>query len=220
MRSGRPGLVSALRSRGSARYVDVLTVSPSGGETMPRMSGASGCYLRNAGGRPSFERISSEEYPEFPLSGKAGHGELVLPFEGHRRSGGDNGESVMELKDLDSKERLVLVAALRFTVFSDGKVSREEAGQLDEVVAALGEDSYRKTIDEAEDEIRDVRAFDQAVAGVTRPEAQELIYEWTLKTAISDSIRESENRILDRLATAWNIKVEEVRGEESKDGSS
>lgn len=126
----------------------------------------------------------------------------------------------MELKDLDSKERLVLVAALRFTVFSDGKVSREEAGQLDEVVAALGEDSYRKTIDEAEDEIRDVRAFDQAVAGVTRPEAQELIYEWTLKTAISDSIRESENRILDRLATAWNIKVEEVRGEESKDGSS
>ena len=114
----------------------------------------------------------------------------------------------MELEQLDSQERLVLVAALRLTVLADGRATEGEARELDTVVGSMGQANYDAAFEQADREIRDLGELDSKLATVTREEARELIYGTVLTVTLADSTGVAEEPVLERMARAWNLRVE------------
>jgi hypothetical protein len=112
----------------------------------------------------------------------------------------------MELNELTAEERVALVALLELVIESNARVSEGEADRLDAVVAAIGEDAYRRAATEVDrrfhDE-QDVRAF---VPAVTRQAARELIYGTLFEAAITDAVDSHESDLLAWLAEAWRIE--------------
>jgi hypothetical protein len=118
----------------------------------------------------------------------------------------------MELRDLNHEERLSLVALLQEVVGADSSASEAEANAIDRVVQALGEDEYRRLVDEVDSRFTDEGSFKAFLAGIDRQDARELIYGTVLETATADTISTSESEILDWLARTWNVRVEIADG--------
>ena len=118
----------------------------------------------------------------------------------------------MELRDLNHEERLSLVALLREVVGADSSASEAEADAIDRVVEALGEDEYRRLVDEVDARFKDEAGFKAFLAGIDRQEARDLIYGTVLETATADTVSTSESDILDWLARTWNVHVEIADG--------
>jgi hypothetical protein len=118
----------------------------------------------------------------------------------------------MELSDLDSAERLALVALVERVVLADRNVTEDEADILPEIVAALGEENYRKTALEADDRFRDDDALKAYLKALPREEARELIYGTVVDLAMADMISGNESELLDWLGSAWNLesKIEDT----------
>ena len=114
----------------------------------------------------------------------------------------------MELNELTAQEQVALVALLELVLESDARVSEEEADRIDAVVAAIGEDAYRRAAEDVDrrfDNEEDVRAF---VATVTRQDAREVIYGTLLEAAITDAVDRHESDLLDWLAEVWHIATQ------------
>lgn len=114
----------------------------------------------------------------------------------------------MELKELNEEERLVLVAALKYAVLSDGVVSEDEAGTIGEIVEAFGQDVYRELMKTVLTRVHDSTSFQDMLGTVTRKEAQELIYGTILEVAISESIDTGESGLLGQMAAAWGVEAQ------------
>jgi hypothetical protein len=113
----------------------------------------------------------------------------------------------MELTDLDSNERLALVALIEATVQADHGVSAEEEEVLADIVDALGEGAYREAVEAADKKFKseaDLKAFLQ---GIQREEARGLIYGTLLDLAMSDVVTGSESPLLAWLASTWNVEA-------------
>jgi hypothetical protein len=114
----------------------------------------------------------------------------------------------MELNQLTEEEQIALVALLELVIESNARVSEEEADCIDAVVAAIGEDAYRRTaaeVDRRFHDEEDVRAF---VSTITRQDAREVIYETVLEAAISDAVDRHESELLEWLAGVWQITAQ------------
>ena len=114
----------------------------------------------------------------------------------------------MELKDLDLQERVLLAGLIKLTVMSDGVVSENEAGEIDAIVAELGEAAYQEAMDLALEKITDRKRLLEVVDSITRSEARELIYGTVIQLAVPESIDPREGEILELLAAAWDLTVE------------
>jgi hypothetical protein len=118
----------------------------------------------------------------------------------------------MELEDLNPSERLALVALIRAIVLADRAASDEEAERVEDVVLALGEEAYQKTLDEASARFPDeeaLRAFLAGLATSDRQEARELIYGTVLDLAMVDGVGiNEESELLAWLGGAWRIEPE------------
>jgi hypothetical protein len=125
--------------------------------------------------------------------------------------------AAMELRDLTHEERLALVALLEQVVESEAAVSEDEAAEIDRVVDALGEDEYRRLVEEVDARFTDEKSLKAFLSGVGRQEARELIYGTVLATATEQTVRPAESDVLDWLAKAWNVRVE-IADEEPADG--
>jgi hypothetical protein len=119
----------------------------------------------------------------------------------------------MELEDLDDNERLALVALLKLVVLSDGKVSAEEIGEIDDVVDAFGEEEYQKLLDQVEGRFPTEAALKKFLPEVTRPDARELIYGLILEAAASEALQGQEPELLAWLGKAWEVEVKFDEGE-------
>jgi hypothetical protein len=114
----------------------------------------------------------------------------------------------MDIADLDTKERLALVALLEAVIAADRSVSEEEEFQLAEIIEALGEDTYRQTLEFVDNKVEDEDDLKALLEDVDRREAQELIYATVVDVAMSDVVFGSEVPILDWVAKTWNLQVD------------
>ena len=87
-------------------------------------------------------------------------------------------------------------------------MSENEAGEIDALVAELGEQAWDAALDGARDLITDQESLEAALAQVTRQEARDLIYGSMLQLAIPDSIDPREASLLELVAEAWDIQQE------------
>jgi hypothetical protein len=113
----------------------------------------------------------------------------------------------MELNDLDSNERLALVALIEATVQADHGVSQEEEEVLADIIDVLGEGAYREAVEAADRRFQsdeDLKAFLQ---GIRREEARSLIYGTLLDLAMSDVVSGHESPLLGWLASTWNVEA-------------
>lgn len=114
----------------------------------------------------------------------------------------------MELPDLNHEERLALVALLEQVVESDGTVSEAEVAKIERVVGALGEDEYRRLVEEVDSRFTDEESLKTFLGGIGRQDARELIYGTVLETAAEHTVSVPESNVLDWLAKLWNVRVE------------
>lgn len=113
----------------------------------------------------------------------------------------------MELKDLNDKERLALVALIEAILESDAAVSDAELDKLDAVVEKIGEELYEETAEAVSDRFQSEESLRAFLPEITRQEARELIFGTALDTALSDSIDTYEGDLLDWLAKTWEISI-------------
>jgi hypothetical protein len=113
----------------------------------------------------------------------------------------------MELEDLNEDEKTALVGLVKAVVLSDGKVSEDEREEVDQIVAALGEQAYQRHLDLFESRFPDEGSFQKFLKTITRQDARELIYGTVLSGAAADAIEGGESDLLSWLGTAWNIEV-------------
>jgi uncharacterized tellurite resistance protein B-like protein len=114
----------------------------------------------------------------------------------------------MELEDLDQHERLALVALIKAIVFADRRVSADEAELLPEIIAAIGEDAYRRTFTIAAERFGDETSLKTFLATIERQEARDLIYETLGELAASDGVSREEQALLGWLGATWSIDGE------------
>ncbi len=113
----------------------------------------------------------------------------------------------MELADLNRDEQVALAGLLEFVVLASGQVTDDEQNQIDTIVAAIGEDSYRSAVDEVDKRFVDEKALRAFLSTIQRQEAREIIYGSVIEAAMTDTVEGRESALLDWLAGEWNIEV-------------
>jgi hypothetical protein len=113
----------------------------------------------------------------------------------------------MTLNELSHDEQVALAALMEIGLMANGRLEEREAAQVDEIADALGEELFRKLLDEAESRFPDREGLKPFLATVTRQEARELIFETVLSDALADIPSHAEAEFLDWLAKAWQVSV-------------
>jgi uncharacterized tellurite resistance protein B-like protein len=121
----------------------------------------------------------------------------------------------MDLVDLSSEERLALAALIKAAVLADRVVSGDEEERLRDVIDTVGEEPWRRALDEAETRFRDESTLKPFLRSIQRQEARELIYGTVLELAVADSMADgTEADLVDWLADAWNVSAELQPGQD------
>jgi len=113
----------------------------------------------------------------------------------------------MKLSELNSDERTALVGLVKAVVLSDGKVSEDEIEEVQEIVDAFGEESYRHCLDVFESTFPDEPSFQRFLKTIVRQDARELIYGTIMVGAAADAIEGHESELLSWLAQAWDVEI-------------
>lgn len=114
----------------------------------------------------------------------------------------------MELGELTHLEQLALLGLIQFIGESNREVTDEESDAIAAIVAALGEEHYRKVAAEADERFDDEESLRNYLQTTGRPEARELIYGHVLEVAMGDTIQKSESDLLEWLAEQWDLQVQ------------
>ena len=109
---------------------------------------------------------------------------------------------------LSREELLALAGCARLVMLADGEISDGEIALVEQMGEELGLDDirWRGIWDEARETLKDKAAL-EAVAAVTRPEAQEVIYERLYVLATDGDIVDSEWDILEWLDETWRARA-------------
>jgi hypothetical protein len=113
----------------------------------------------------------------------------------------------MELRELNPEERVALAALIEFVVLASGHVTEDEEREIQEVVHEIGEDVYRKAVEEVDRRFPDEEAAKKFLLTITRPEARELIFGAVMGAAMTDTMEGHESTILDWVAKEWKLEV-------------
>ena len=114
----------------------------------------------------------------------------------------------MEIVELNNNQRLALIALIEATAIADRRVSDDEEDILADIVAAFGDDEYRKLAEEADERFKSEEDLKTFLIAEQDPDARELIYGTVLELAMADVISGNEAALLNWLAKAWNIEAE------------
>lgn len=102
----------------------------------------------------------------------------------------------MELADLNQDEQIALAGLLEFVVLASGHVNEDEQQEIDSIVDAIGEDNYRKAVEQVDKRFPDEKALRVFLSKIERQEARELIYGSVIEAAMTDTVegRESDRK--------------------------
>lgn len=113
----------------------------------------------------------------------------------------------MELAELDQNEKIALAGLLEFVVLASGHVTEDEQNEIDAIVEALGEENYRKAVEEVDKRFPDEKTFRKFLSTVERQDARELIYGVVTEAAMVDTMEGRESALLEWLADEWKVEV-------------
>jgi hypothetical protein len=124
----------------------------------------------------------------------------------------------MELADLNKDEQVALAGLLEFVVLASGHVTEDEEHEIDAIVEAIGDEPYRKAVEEVDKRFPDEQALRAFLSTIGRQEAREIIYGTVIDAAMTDTVEGRESALLEWLAKEWNVQVtyeEPPAGEEA-----
>lgn len=110
----------------------------------------------------------------------------------------------MTLEELEKHEQVALIALLGLMARLDLQASADEVELLRRVASEIGAERFEAASAEAA-QLPDGAAILRAAAAVERPEAREVIYELLYDMAVTDSIVEQEDKMLEQLADLWEL---------------
>jgi hypothetical protein len=113
----------------------------------------------------------------------------------------------MELADLNQNEQLALAGLLEFVVLASGHVTEDEQIEIDSIVEALGEENYRKAVDQVDKRFPDEQALRTYLTSIDRQDAREVIYGVVMEAAMTDTVEGRESALLEWLAETWKVEV-------------
>jgi len=113
----------------------------------------------------------------------------------------------MTLSGLSHDQKLGLVALLELFAMSDGVVSEGETKQINKIVKGLGDEKYRKLIDEADSKFTDVDMLKSWLESIKERGARELIYGLVMEEVMNAPATTPSPELLDWLKAEWDIKV-------------
>jgi hypothetical protein len=113
----------------------------------------------------------------------------------------------MELADLNQDEQIALAGLLEYVVLASGHATEDEQREIDAIVEAIGEDKYRKAVEEVDKRFPDEKALRTFLAKVERQDAREVIYGSVMEAAMTDTVEGRESALLDWLAEEWKVEV-------------
>jgi hypothetical protein len=113
----------------------------------------------------------------------------------------------MELADLNQNEQIALAGLLEFVVLASGHVTEDEEQELDAITEALGEENYRKAVEQVDKRFTDEKAFRTFLSTIDRQEAREVIYGAVIEAAMTDTVEGRESALLEWLAEEWDVEV-------------
>lgn len=113
----------------------------------------------------------------------------------------------MELSDLTRDERLALLALMEQVVVADHEATSDEAQQITDVAAALGEEDYQDCLNEVEECFIDHDTLKEFLKTIQRQEARELIVGTVLNVAMADTMSVGEESVLDWVKGEWGVVV-------------
>jgi uncharacterized tellurite resistance protein B-like protein len=113
----------------------------------------------------------------------------------------------MELADLNQNEQIALAGLLEFVVLASGHVTEDEQNEIDTIVEALGEEKYRKAVEEVDKRFSDEKAFRKFLSTIEREDARELIYGVVIEAAMADTVEGRESALLEWLSDEWKVEV-------------
>ena len=112
----------------------------------------------------------------------------------------------MTLSELSYEQKIALVALMKAVAMANAKVSDGEARGIAGVADALGDETYRTLLDEAESRFESVDALKEFLGKITDTAARELIYGTVWDESMADpDIQHSESELLQWLAKSWEI---------------
>ena len=113
----------------------------------------------------------------------------------------------MELADLNKDEQLALAGLLEFVVLASGHVTEDEELEIAAIVEAIGEEPYRKAVEEVDQRFPDEQALRVFLLSIGRQEAREVIYGTVIEAAMTDTVEGRESALLEWLAKEWKVEV-------------
>lgn len=113
----------------------------------------------------------------------------------------------MNVVDLSRDEKLALVALTELAVISDRDISDNEVAKVEEIVEALGEETFQILAEEAEARFADRDTLKAFLKGIAGQEAREIIYGTVLSESLIDTLPHEQSEFLDWLAKEWQVRV-------------
>ncbi len=113
----------------------------------------------------------------------------------------------MELRDLNADEKVALAALLEFVILASGTVTEDEEREIDALVEEMGDDAYRRAMEEVDRRFPDEESVKKFLKTITRQEARDLIYGTVIEAAMTDRVEGRESDMLEWVANAWDVEV-------------
>jgi len=115
----------------------------------------------------------------------------------------------MTISDLSHKQRIALVALMEAVAMADGSVTEGESSRIGAVAEALGDDEYRRLLNEADERFEDLDHLKQFLETIADRNARELIFGTIWEEAVADpTIVHRESELLQWLSGAWGVDTE------------
>ena len=116
----------------------------------------------------------------------------------------------MTIADLTYEHKLALAALFELVTMADGEVIDPEAEQINRIAEVLGEEEYRKLLDEAEEKFGGIEELKEALRAVEQQEIREIIFGVILEEVMESPATARSSDLLDWLQNTWNIEVKEA----------
>jgi hypothetical protein len=113
----------------------------------------------------------------------------------------------MNIIDLSRDEKLALVALTELAVISDRDITDNEVAKVEEIVEALGEETFQELAEEAEQRFAERATLKTFLMSIKGQDARETIYTAVLSESLADTIPHAQAEFLDWLAQEWQVPV-------------
>ena len=114
------------------------------------------------------------------------------------------------LAKLDASEARIFADLVRLLVRSDDELSAAERQEIDRIAEEVGREIFWQRMDEAASAEQSADQILARAKGVGTKDTHELMYGALYELSTSDGMSSMENDLLDRLATTWNLAIEDV----------